>query len=223
MDHLKTELLFKKIYFISNTFHQIKPIISKFVQNFEWSLIKDKEDLRNEYNSFSKETLIISYNTSIIIPKEILDIAGLCINIHAAPPEYPGRDPHHWAIYDGAKRYGATAHIMTEKVDSGPIIDIEEFDVPTDCSPLELRDLSFKASIEILNRLIFKLLRNENINSLNRNWSKNKRTRKMFHEICEIKINIDKEELERRIHAFHVPTYKNIFVNLHGKKFFLGD
>ena len=37
------------------------------------------------------------------------------INIHAASPQAPGGDPHHFAIYDKVKEYGATLHYMTKK------------------------------------------------------------------------------------------------------------
>ena len=73
---------------------------------------------------------LICFNTGVIIPKSMLASIGRdAYNFHAAPPEFPGRDPHHWAIHRGAKRYGATCHVMTDKVDNGPIIAVSRFDI----------------------------------------------------------------------------------------------
>ena len=36
-----------------------------------------------------------------------------------------GWDPHHWACYNQSKNYGATAHLLSEKLDQGKIIDYE--------------------------------------------------------------------------------------------------
>jgi|TARA_B100001964_G_scaffold235210_1_gene294928 methionyl-tRNA formyltransferase len=73
---------------------------------------------------------LICFNTGIIIPEEILDrLARRTYNFHAAPPEFPGRDPHHWAIYRGARTFGATCHVMTKKVDDGQILAVKRFDI----------------------------------------------------------------------------------------------
>src|SRR5262249_229160 len=64
--------------------------------------------------ALTRDTWLISHSTSVIVPASVLEVLqGRAVNIHAASPRYPGRDPHHFAIYDGAARYGATAHVMT--------------------------------------------------------------------------------------------------------------
>ncbi|MDB3954069.1 formyltransferase family protein [Alphaproteobacteria bacterium] len=64
---------------------------------------------------------LVTFGSGIIIPKENLQYWDGTINFHGASPDYPGRDPHHWAAYEDARSFGATAHAIWPKVDSGPI------------------------------------------------------------------------------------------------------
>lgn len=68
----------------------------------------------------------------------LLDTLKAAYNFHGAPPEFPGRDPHHWAIHRDAAEYGATLHVMTEKVDAGPILRVCRFPMPAWTDPYEL-------------------------------------------------------------------------------------
>ena len=84
-------------------------------ESFSKELCVIAESIRNDLSFvpiFSKDQLqllfkekqfelLVSFGSSIIVPKKILDIKGLTsINIHAASPDYPGRDPHHFAVYN---------------------------------------------------------------------------------------------------------------------------
>ena len=80
-----------------------------------------------------KGDFIFSFQSYFLIPKKILDNAKISINIHPAPPNYPGSGGPNWAIYDEAKHYGCTAHIMNERIDNGAILKVKRFDVlPSD-------------------------------------------------------------------------------------------
>ena len=69
--------------------------------------------------------VIISYISPWIVPKMILDKTKKWnINFHPGPPEYPRIGCLNFAIYDSAKQFGVTAHIMEPKVDRGKIIGI---------------------------------------------------------------------------------------------------
>src|SRR5207245_6682120 len=84
-------------------------------------------------------TSLISFGTSVIVPATLLArLIKPAYNLHAASPEFPGRDPHHFAAYLGAKTYGATLHLMTERVDDGPIVAVEMFQVAPDATPASL-------------------------------------------------------------------------------------
>ena len=51
------------------------------------------------------------------IPMHILKSASsAAINFHPALPNYRGSGSTNWAIYDGAKEFGSTAHIMEKRL-----------------------------------------------------------------------------------------------------------
>ncbi|HAA18153.1 MAG TPA: methionyl-tRNA formyltransferase [Cytophagales bacterium] len=71
---------------------------------------------------------IISYRSDLILtPVELNRATKGAINIHPAPPKYRGVGGYFWAIYNQDTIYGATAHVMKPKLDSGNIIDYIEF------------------------------------------------------------------------------------------------
>lgn len=179
-------------------------------------------DLETLLEAFSTpKDLLLSFGTSVIVPGRILQTPGLlAINVHAAPPGYPGRDPHHFAIYDGVTRYGATIHYMTEAVDAGSIIDTEYFDVVPDSTPSGLLELANNAGWLLISRF-FERYREHGaptpIESLS--WGKRKSTRKMFMDLCQIDPSMPKEEVDRRFRATAMPGYHNLQINLHGYRF----
>lgn len=79
--------------------------------------------------------VILSVNYLFIIEADLLAVAcDYAINFHGSLlPKYRGRTPHVWAIINGEKKTGVTAHLMAREVDAGPIIQqmvvpIEETD-----------------------------------------------------------------------------------------------
>ncbi len=73
---------------------------------------------------------IISYRGDFIIPPEIFKRAGKgAINFHPAPPKYRGLGSQHYAIFQGDKTYGSTCHHLAASVDTGPIVDVERFNI----------------------------------------------------------------------------------------------
>ena len=87
---------------------------------------------------------LIAFATPIIVPSTILDRLGYgAFNFHPGPPDYPGWAPAHFALYHRATGFGATAHVMVEQVDAGPIIDVAHFPIPPDASVFGLEGLAY--------------------------------------------------------------------------------
>lgn len=180
----------------------------------------NKEDLRNRFDDYGHFSFLISFSTSVIIPSEYITISEqVSVNIHAASPNYPGRDPHHYAVYDGAKYYGATLHYMTSKVDAGDIIDVELFDFDNSVKPYELMQMADEAAWKLIQKLFKSISSNSELPISEYHWSGKKRSRKDFEDFCRIDSSIDKQELQRRVKAFHVDGYTNLFTKIHGMKF----
>jgi methionyl-tRNA formyltransferase len=69
-------------------------------------------------------SVILSVNYLFVIEADLLAVAcHYAINFHGSLlPKYRGRTPHVWAIINGEKETGITAHLMTGDVDTGPIV-----------------------------------------------------------------------------------------------------
>lgn len=165
--------------------------------------------------------LLFSFGTSVIVPDSILSKPNLtAVNLHAASPQYPGRDPHHFAVYDGAFQYGATFHFMTASVDAGPIIDVELFHVPDGTRPIELRDKANEAAYRLLGKYLPSLLAGNGLTpNPNLEWSGKKRSRKDFLDLCRIDLGISEEEFKRRERACQMPGYSNLYTIIQGRRF----
>lgn len=165
------------------------------------------------------DTWLISHSTNVILSEDLINaLEGRAINIHAASPAYPGRDPHHFAIYDGATRYGATAHFMTAKVDDGAILDVEWFDVAADETPSSLLAKANAASLIVAKRLLPNLMAGKPKPNGD-HWGARKTTRRAFLALCEITCDMSATEIERRRRAVAVPGRANLFVSIAGIRF----
>jgi len=169
----------------------------------------------------SKKNLLLSFGTGVIVPSSILDNSSLAaLNVHAASPEYPGRDPHHFAVYNGAAEYGATMHYMIKAVDSGPIVDVELFSVRPGTPPCELLGLANEAGWKLIERFFTKYAAHglpEPMKDVS--WGQDKSTRQMFMELCRITPQMSPAEIYRRQHATTMPGYRNLYIELAGLRF----
>lgn len=165
---------------------------------------------------------LIGFVTPVIVPKRILQGLGYgAYNFHPGPPHYPGWVPSHFAIYDGATEFGATAHVMNERVDTGPIISVELFGIRPNTTVEGLEHLALTS----LARLFWNLANllathSEPLNPLEITWSGRKSTRRNYAALCEISAEISKNELERRIGVFGAGHFgQSPTITLHGHRF----
>ena len=67
--------------------------------------------------------VLLSINYLFILESDILNLPKYAINFHGSLlPRYRGRTPHVWAIINGEKEVGITAHLMNDKCDDGDIV-----------------------------------------------------------------------------------------------------
>src|SRR5206468_3309427 len=69
--------------------------------------------------------IVLCAGATHIMGKELLSIPSVAaINLHwSLLPAYVGTAPYFWCLLNGEHRSGVTLHIMTKKLDAGPIID----------------------------------------------------------------------------------------------------
>ena len=79
-----------------------------------WSK-KRNEKIPQEILLWEGEYLFCFYSYAII-PQTLLDRSNIAINFHPASPEHPGSGMINWAIYNKSKEFGATAHLIDDKI-----------------------------------------------------------------------------------------------------------
>ena len=84
------------------------------------------------------ELVVLARYMQVLSPALAGRLAGRCINIHHSfLPGFKGARPYHQAHARGVKLIGATAHLVTDALDEGPIIEqdverISHHDTPED-------------------------------------------------------------------------------------------
>jgi methionyl-tRNA formyltransferase len=168
---------------------------------------------------------LIGFCTSTVVPAKLLgEFEAGAYNFHPGPPSYPGRHPASFAIYEGAARFAATAHEMRARVDSGPIIDVEWFDMPPSPRLSQLEDLTYDAAVRLFARLGPLLASSASpLPTIEATWSGRKSTQRDFEAMCALSPDIDGVEFDRRVRAFADGLQGSLNVNLHGRRFKLTD
>lgn len=149
------------------------------------------------------QTRLVSFCSAVIVPQAILAGCGAgAYNFHPGPPEYPGRFPGVFALYDGAARFGVTVHEMTAAVDAGPIVGAEWFDIPAGCALQQLEELAFMALADKFRILAPMLTRLDRaLPRLPYRWSGRKTRKADVDALCRITPGLPQHEVERRHRA----------------------
>lgn len=182
--------------------------------------VDSREELQAAFQS-GPPAILLSFCTGVIVPADLLASPGLvALNIHSAPPAYPGRDPHHFACYEAAPEYGATLHYMVPAVDQGPIVRVSTESVAPGLGPSELLEIGIRHG-ERLGLEVLRVLADSGAPSPDPSlkWTGPVRRRRDFLELCNIPVDISREEFERRLRATSMPGYANLRLALHGRSF----
>jgi len=165
---------------------------------------------------------LIAFASPMIVPASVLGSLGFgAYNFHPGSPQYAGWAPAHFALYDQATEFGATVHVMAERVDSGPIVDVALFAVPADIGVLGLEGLAYAHLARLFWQLARRLATDAAplpVRALQ--WGDKRNSRRAYQAICDIPLDISKDELERRMRIFGgnhfglAPT-----IRLHGVEF----
>jgi methionyl-tRNA formyltransferase len=166
--------------------------------------VRTSDDLAAVDVKVLRRARLIAFTTDVIVPRKVLGRLGYgAYNFHPGPPQYPGWAPAHFALYDRATAFGATLHAMIERVDAGPIIDVASFAIPAGIGVVGLAELAYAHLAQLFWRWANPLAtRAEALAESPVRWSENRNSRRLYEAICDIPLDIRKEELERRIRVF---------------------
>ena len=131
--------------------------------------------------------VLIAYCTDVIVPGAMLaPFRGWAYNFHPGPPTLPGVAAAHFALHQEAKQFGVTAHVMTERVDAGPIVGVKLFDVPKRATVTELEEKAYVQLFRLFQRLAPMLAASETpLPPLDVAWSGRTNTRKDVERMRE--------------------------------------
>ena len=90
----------------------------------KYQSLEEWQKIYQHINLNLKPDLIWITDYKFLIPKKIIKIPSLgVVNLHPSLlPNFRGRAPLNWAIIEGEKLTGITAHFVDEGIDTGPII-----------------------------------------------------------------------------------------------------
>ncbi|TQS45863.1 methionyl-tRNA formyltransferase [Cryptosporangium phraense] len=150
--------------------------------------------------------VIVANNWRTWIPPRIFSLPRLgTLNVHdALLPAYAGFSPLIWALINGEREVGVTAHLMDATLDAGPIVAQRAIPV----GPKDTATDLFWATLELIEPLVLSAL--TSLESGRTDFPAQDRSRaSFFHKRSEEDIRIDwtwsAEELERLVRAQSAP------------------
>jgi hypothetical protein len=183
------------------------PFLSAILRGHDGGLAVDILTNRPELDAATAGDLadcrLVSFCSPVIVPGDLLGrLPGPAYNFHPGPPEFPGRYPSVFALYAGAERFGITVHEMTAKVDAGPIVAAEWFNIPADCDLARLEEMAFEALVQKFRAVSFHLacIERPMIRQPYR-WGGRKTTKADCDTLCRITPGLDAAEVARRKRA----------------------
>lgn len=158
--------------------------------------------------------MIISFLSPWIVPAKALSQSALSINFHPGSVDYPGIGCYNFALYENAHEFGAVAHHMLPKVDSGTVIKETLFSVQPDDRVETLKLRTMEAMLTLFSDLLPLLSKNAPLPTHSRQWSRRAFTRRELNALCELTPDMSEREKQRRIRATTYPGYPGPYLLL---------
>ncbi len=199
----------KIIQFLRKKKVQLKVILSGFEKKIK------KKQINSIYSD--KYDFILCFRSKIIINIKKINKECIPINFHPGPPKYRGIGCVNFALLNNEKKYGATAHIMSNIIDYGQILDVKKFRISDNLNLEAVLDKTYKIQLKQFKKLINKLLDNnfnlKNIIKKNKNikWSKKLFLKKDLLKLYNLSNNINKYKTKNLIRATLTKEYKPYF------------
>ncbi len=144
-----------------------------------------------------------------------------CINFHPAPlPEYKGVGGYNLAILNGLDQWAASAHYVDAGIDTGPIIEVKFFDIDPDHETAKsLEHISQDVLYSLFEEVIQKVILKKGVLDTELNHGGIYLNRAELENLK--RIDLEKDDIERKVRAFWFPPYDGAFLEIDGQKFTL--
>lgn len=115
-----------------------------------------REDLVLREDPYPGDVLL-NFLSSPKVTRAQLSRFALAINFHPAGPEYPGIGWASRMIHDKVRIGGATAHVMTEDFDAGPILSVRRYVVDPAWGYKALAARAYKETLSLFQEWVARL------------------------------------------------------------------
>lgn len=170
---------------------------------------------------------IFCFRSYFILKADIIASARKsAINFHPGPPEHPGSGSTNFALLNDEKSFGVTAHLMDEKVDSGPILEVKRFPIIQSDTNTSLLGRTHQYLLTLFYEVVSGLISNEDyVNDRlsgrdPEQWSGPARKIGELDKLQSVNPQISSTELQQRIRAVHTEAFP-LRVSIQGEEFVL--
>jgi hypothetical protein len=130
-----------------------------FIQNrfadVEWVAWDYGQHPEPDFTDWPGADLLLSFNSDFILSESMLNrVQELAVNFHPSIPEYRGIGGCRYAIDEGRSHFGATCHFITPKLDAGPIIAVDRFEIISRESEASLGERTAAVALTQLQRIV---------------------------------------------------------------------
>jgi len=124
-----------------------------------------------------------------------------------------------FALYEGAVEFGCVYHHMAEKVDTGPIVAERLFPTRGLESVEQLKLRTMQEMIGLFHAIVATIAAGEPLPRASVAWARPPFTRKQLEALREIRLDMSKEEVARRVWAVTYPGFPGAELRFHGVSF----
>lgn len=154
---------------------------------------------------------LISFLSPWIVPGAALDRARCAINFHPASSDYPGSGCYNFALYEGAREYGAVCHFMLEKVDTGVIVEERRFAVEPDDTVETLKLRAMETMLAMFRDIVARIARGAPLPRAGHGWSRRPFRFRDLERLRRITPDMDEDEVRRRVRATTYPGWPGAY------------
>ena len=168
--------------------------------------------------------LVLSIVFQNRIRRPLIDLPKIgCLNFHPAPlPEYRGWGTYSLGIMHDAPQWGASAHFVDEKFDTGDLIKVMRFDVNMRHeTAYSLEQRTQPVMLELFKDVISTIVRGDELARRPQEKGVNHITKRQFEAMRQISDQDSAEVIEKKTRAFWYPPYLGAQVTVAGKPFTL--
>lgn len=157
----------------------------------------------------------------VIVRRILLDaIQVAAINLHTAPPKWPGRGSVSFALFEGDNEFGVTAHLMREEVDSGEILKVLRFPISKDDGVESLHQKTLAKIPELAALVLDELEKNGwQVKPSGEKWARKALRQSDLLHLMEIEEGDPADRIERKIKAFAHSKKPGPFIQRHSHRF----